>query len=116
MLVPIGHTKLGWEVASWLVTHSTKYGIHQVRFGGYQWRAAAGSQGLGTGRGRTASGHHPAELIACGRLVKLAAPGAAAAAFATYLPRAGILGGPRPTGIMPEEEFRRDVHHCAALC
>jgi len=45
MLVPIGHTKLGWEVASWLVTHSTKYGIHQVRFGGYQWRAASGTKG-----------------------------------------------------------------------
>jgi hypothetical protein len=45
MLVPIGHTRLGWEVASWLVTHSTKYGIHQVRFGGYQWRAATGSKG-----------------------------------------------------------------------
>ena len=34
-------------VASWLVTHASKYGIHQVRFGGYQWRAAAGTQGLG---------------------------------------------------------------------
>jgi hypothetical protein len=45
MLVPIGHTKLGWEVASWMVTHCTKYSIHQVRFGGYQWRAAAGAKG-----------------------------------------------------------------------
>lgn len=45
MLVPTGHTKLGWEVAFWMVTHAAKYGIHQVRFGGYQWRAAAGTKG-----------------------------------------------------------------------
>jgi hypothetical protein len=45
MQVQIGHQKLGWEVASWLVTHASKYGIHQVRFGGYQWRAAAGLKG-----------------------------------------------------------------------
>jgi hypothetical protein len=45
MLVPIGHPKLGWTVASWLVTHASTYGIHQVRFGGYQWRAAAGTKG-----------------------------------------------------------------------
>jgi hypothetical protein len=45
MLVPIGHTKLGWEVASWMVTHSSRYGIHQVRFDGYQWRTAAGTKG-----------------------------------------------------------------------
>ena len=45
MQVRIGHPKLGWEVASWLVTHASEYGIHQVRFGGYQWRAAAGTKG-----------------------------------------------------------------------
>jgi hypothetical protein len=45
MQVQIGHQKLGWEVTSWLVTHASKYGIHQVRFGGYQWRAAAGLKG-----------------------------------------------------------------------
>jgi hypothetical protein len=45
MLIPIGHPKLGWAVVSWLVTHSAKYGIHQIRFGGYQWRAAAGAKG-----------------------------------------------------------------------
>ena len=45
MLVPIGYTKLGWEVASWMVTHSSKYGIHQVRFDGYQWRTATGTKG-----------------------------------------------------------------------
>jgi hypothetical protein len=45
MLVPIGRPKLGWTVASWLVTHASTYGIHQVRFGGYQWRASAGTKG-----------------------------------------------------------------------
>jgi hypothetical protein len=45
MLVPIGHPRLGWTVASWLVTHASTYGIHQVRFGGYQWRASAGTKG-----------------------------------------------------------------------
>ncbi len=45
MRVRIGHGRLGWEVTSWLVTHASKYGIHQVRFGGYQWRAAAGLKG-----------------------------------------------------------------------
>jgi hypothetical protein len=45
MLVPIGGTKLGWEVAFWMVTHSSRYGIHQVRFDGYQWRTAAGAKG-----------------------------------------------------------------------
>jgi hypothetical protein len=45
MLVPIGHQKLGWTVAAWLVTHASTYGIHQVRFGGYQWRASAGTKG-----------------------------------------------------------------------
>ncbi len=43
--VRIGHPRLGWEVAAWLVTHAGKYGIHEVRFGGYQWRAAAGTKG-----------------------------------------------------------------------
>jgi len=45
MLVQVTHPKFGWEVATWLVTHATSYGIHQVRFSGYQWRAAAGNSG-----------------------------------------------------------------------
>jgi len=45
MLMPVARPKLGWSVASWLVTHASAYGVHQVRFGGYQWRAAAGSKG-----------------------------------------------------------------------
>jgi len=45
MQVRIGRPKLGWEVASWLVTHASRYGVREVRFGGYQWRAAAGTKG-----------------------------------------------------------------------
>lgn len=43
--VRIGQPRLGWEVATWLVTHASTYHIHQIRFGGYQWRAAASSKG-----------------------------------------------------------------------
>ncbi|MDX6395252.1 MAG: hypothetical protein QOJ73_6315 [Streptosporangiaceae bacterium] len=35
----------GWEVAAWLVTHATSYGIREVRFGGYQWQASTGFHG-----------------------------------------------------------------------
>lgn len=45
MEVSIGRPRLGWEVASWLVTRASRYGIHQVRFSGYQWRAAVGTKG-----------------------------------------------------------------------
>jgi len=45
MQVRIGRTRLGWAVSSWLVTHAGTYDIHQVRFSGYQWRAAAGTKG-----------------------------------------------------------------------
>jgi hypothetical protein len=34
-----------WTVASWLVTHAAVYGLTDVRYDGYQWTAAAGSQG-----------------------------------------------------------------------
>lgn len=45
MQVSVIFPKFGWEVATWLVTHAPSYGIHQVRFGGYQWTAAAGIHG-----------------------------------------------------------------------
>jgi len=32
-------------VATWLVTHASTYHIHQIRFAGYQWRAAASNKG-----------------------------------------------------------------------
>jgi hypothetical protein len=41
----IGQPRLGWEVATWLVTHASMYHIHQIRFGGYRWRAATSNKG-----------------------------------------------------------------------
>jgi hypothetical protein len=35
----------GWTVASWLVTHAEAYQISQVRYAGYEWKAAGGSMG-----------------------------------------------------------------------
>jgi hypothetical protein len=45
MQVHVAYPKFGWEVATWLVTHAPSYGLHQVRFSGYQWTAAAGEHG-----------------------------------------------------------------------
>jgi hypothetical protein len=41
----VPQSPVGWEVATWLVTHATSYGIHQVRYGGYQWQESSGFQG-----------------------------------------------------------------------
>jgi hypothetical protein len=35
----------GWTVASWLVTHAEEYQISEVRYAGYEWKAADGSMG-----------------------------------------------------------------------
>ena len=43
--VRVGQPRFGWEVASWLVTHASTYHIHQIRYGGFEWRAAASSKG-----------------------------------------------------------------------
>ena len=45
LVLRVARPKLGWEVAAWLVTHASSYGIHQVSFGGYYWRAATGTKG-----------------------------------------------------------------------
>jgi hypothetical protein len=45
MQVRIAAPRLGWEVATWLVTHASTYHIHQIRFAGYQWRAATSGKG-----------------------------------------------------------------------
>ena len=58
ILVRIGHGRLGWEVTSWLVTHASNYGIHQVRFGGYQWRADAGSKAGSSDAGEPPARHY----------------------------------------------------------
>jgi hypothetical protein len=34
-----------WAVASWLVAHAQAYGLSQVRYAGYDWKAANGSMG-----------------------------------------------------------------------
>lgn len=34
-----------WAVAAWFVTHAANYGITRVRYDGYSWSAADGSQG-----------------------------------------------------------------------
>jgi hypothetical protein len=34
-----------WTVASWLVTHAQVYGISDVRYDGYEWQTANGTQG-----------------------------------------------------------------------
>ena len=38
----IFHVRPGadWTVASWLVTHADSYGINELRYGGYEWRAS----------------------------------------------------------------------------
>lgn len=43
----------GWAVAAWLVSHASAYGIHEIRYRGYQWTFAKG--GLGWTRERTGS-------------------------------------------------------------
>jgi hypothetical protein len=35
----------GWAVASWLVAYAQQYDISEVRYAGYEWRAADGSMG-----------------------------------------------------------------------
>jgi hypothetical protein len=35
----------GWLVAAWYVTYAQKYGLHQVRYDGLIWTAAAGHDG-----------------------------------------------------------------------
>jgi hypothetical protein len=34
-----------WTVASWLVAHAQAYGLRQVRYAGYEWKAATGGTG-----------------------------------------------------------------------
>jgi len=53
MLVRTPRPALGWAVASWLVTHASSYGIHDVRYAGFQWRAASGSSGWTRDKGQT---------------------------------------------------------------
>jgi hypothetical protein len=42
-VVNVGDSREGWAVAAWLVSHAANYGISDVRYAGYEWRATAGS-------------------------------------------------------------------------
>jgi hypothetical protein len=35
----------GWTVASWLVAHAQAYGLSQLRYAGFSWKAANGTMG-----------------------------------------------------------------------
>jgi hypothetical protein len=43
--VRVLQSPVGWAVAAWLVTHATSYGLHEVRYAGYQWEASNGFHG-----------------------------------------------------------------------
>jgi hypothetical protein len=43
--VPVPATRMGWAVATWSVAHAKTYGIRQIRYAGYQWRATNGERG-----------------------------------------------------------------------
>lgn len=40
-----------WTVASWLVAHAQDYGLSEVRYAGYDWKAADGGMGWQRGSG-----------------------------------------------------------------
>lgn len=45
LAVNVPHPQTGWAVATWSVAHAKTYGIRQVRYAGYLWRAASGQRG-----------------------------------------------------------------------
>jgi hypothetical protein len=45
LVLPAERPGAGWAMATWLVTHAPRYGIHEISFGGYYWRATAGAKG-----------------------------------------------------------------------
>ncbi len=53
MLVRVPRPAVGWAVAAWLVTHASSYGIHDVRYAGFQWQEASGSSGWTRDKGQT---------------------------------------------------------------
>ncbi len=60
LLVRAPQPTLGWAVAAWLVTHAARYGIHDVHYGRFGWRASAGDRGWT----RDKSAAHPGEVRA----------------------------------------------------
>jgi hypothetical protein len=53
MLVRVPRPTVGWAVASWLVTHASSYGIHDVRYAGFRWRQSSGTSGWTRDKGQT---------------------------------------------------------------
>ena len=53
MLVRAPRPTVGWAVASWLVTHASSYGIHDVRYAGFRWQESSGSSGWTRDKGQT---------------------------------------------------------------
>jgi hypothetical protein len=45
LTLAVPHPAEGWSVAAWLVSHASRYGIREVRYGRYEWRAASGARG-----------------------------------------------------------------------
>ena len=56
-----------WTVANWLVAHAQAYGLSEVRYAGYEWKAADGSMGWQRGP-RPVTGTSAATRQYCRRL------------------------------------------------
>jgi len=56
MIVTVPHRAEGWSVATWLVSHASHYGIRDVRYGRYEWRAAKGASGWTRGHSQEPAG------------------------------------------------------------
>jgi hypothetical protein len=55
-----------WTVAGWLVAHAQTYGLTEVRYAGYEWRAADGNMGWQHVTGTSASKSPPHGSIVAG--------------------------------------------------
>jgi hypothetical protein len=42
LIVGVGSAPQGWAVTAWLVSHAADYGIHNVRYQGYEWQGFSG--------------------------------------------------------------------------
>jgi hypothetical protein len=58
--VDVNGSREGWAVAAWLITHAAGYGIHDVRYAGFEWLAS----GSGRWKAVTAAKHRPAATAA----------------------------------------------------
>ncbi len=56
LTVRVPRPQTGWAVASWSVAHAKTYSVEEVRYAGYEWRAASGEQGWRRDPGAPATG------------------------------------------------------------